>query len=255
MRIFLAVPLAREMKAELRRISENWPGAVAKADFHLTVVFLGEVEAYLLPGLIKRVNLIVAKFAPLHLNFQKIENLTGKVCWARFRANAIWQGLVRELRTGLQFFCRRLLAERRSIPHVTLVRNSGCIFTAKLSDFAVKRVEVWQSQLGGPGARYQVLASFPLRGLTEFARRVYAEAQKIPRGQVATYAEVARRCGRPHAARAVGQVLKRNFDPQIPCQRVVRANGSVGGWNRGPSKKVQVLRQEGVRIRAGKVLG
>ena len=66
--------------------------------------------------------------------------------------------------------------------------------------------------------------------LTPFRQRVYDEARKIPRGTVITYGELARRigCGSP---RAVGQALRVNpFAPEVPCHRVVAADGSLTGF-------------------------
>lgn len=68
------------------------------------------------------------------------------------------------------------------------------------------------------------------REATSFQRRVYEAVLRIPKGQVRTYAQVARMIGRPRAARAVGQALKRNrWAPQIPCHRVVASDGTLGG--------------------------
>lgn len=70
--------------------------------------------------------------------------------------------------------------------------------------------------------------------MTPFQRRVYEALLKIPKGQVRTYAEVARMIGRPEAARAVGQALRRNrWAPRIPCHRVVASGGRIGGYS-GP---------------------
>lgn len=67
---------------------------------------------------------------------------------------------------------------------------------------------------------------------TPFQRKVYEAILKIPRGQVRTYAEVARMIKRPRAARAVGQALKRNrWAPRIPCHRVVASGGRLGGYS------------------------
>lgn len=67
--------------------------------------------------------------------------------------------------------------------------------------------------------------------ITPFQRRVYLALLDIPRGQTITYAELARRIG-CHSAQAVGQALKRNpFAPEVPCHRVVAADGSLGGYN------------------------
>lgn len=68
-------------------------------------------------------------------------------------------------------------------------------------------------------------------GITEFQRRVYLALLDIPRGTTITYGELARRIG-CRSAQAVGQALKRNpFAPDVPCHRVVAADGSLGGYN------------------------
>lgn len=78
-----------------------------------------------------------------------------------------------------------------------------------------------------------------------FASRVENVVRKIPRGSVLTYAQVAERAGSPRAARAVGSILSKNKNPEIPCHRVVRSDGNVGGYNRGSAKKRELLSQEG----------
>jgi len=62
-----------------------------------------------------------------------------------------------------------------------------------------------------------------------------------------TYSEVARRLGNAKAARAVGNVLNTNYDPNIPCHRVVRSDGKAGGYNRGAAQKKKLLQKEGVK--------
>ncbi len=66
----------------------------------------------------------------------------------------------------------------------------------------------------------------------------------IPKGKTMTYSEVARAAGRPRAYRAVGNILHTNYDPAIPCHRVVRADGTPGGYNRGASRKREILASE-----------
>lgn len=78
-----------------------------------------------------------------------------------------------------------------------------------------------------------------------FREKVYAVVKKIPKGSVLTYKEVARRAGEPGAARAVGNILNKNFDPSIPCHRVIRSDGKLGGYNRGAEFKIKILKQEG----------
>lgn len=60
-----------------------------------------------------------------------------------------------------------------------------------------------------------------------------------------TYKDVAWAAGSPGAARAVGSVMKNNYDPRIPCHRVIRSDGLVGKYNRGASLKKRKLRAEG----------
>ena len=78
-----------------------------------------------------------------------------------------------------------------------------------------------------------------------FSERVYAVVAKIPSGQTMTYKEVAVRAGNPGAARAVGMLMSKNYNPDIPCHRVIRSDGKVGDYNRGgPSRKVEMLLEE-----------
>ncbi len=78
-----------------------------------------------------------------------------------------------------------------------------------------------------------------------FADRVRAVVRKIPKGKTMTYGEVARKAGKPLAARAVGMIMSKNFDPTVPCHRVVRSDGKIGGYNRGgPSKKIELIMME-----------
>ena len=80
---------------------------------------------------------------------------------------------------------------------------------------------------------------------TEFQRRVYRAVCRIPAGRTRSYRWVAERLGRPTAARAVGQALHRNpFAPVVPCHRVIRSDGSLGGFAGGVAKKRRLLTAE-----------
>ena len=84
---------------------------------------------------------------------------------------------------------------------------------------------------------------------TSFTEKVYAVVAKIPKGSVMTYAEVARRAGRPRAYRAVGNIMNKNPDTKkVPCHRVVRADGTPGGYAWGAKKQIALLRREGVLL-------
>jgi len=81
---------------------------------------------------------------------------------------------------------------------------------------------------------------------SNFSKRVYAVVAKIPKGQVMTYAGVAKKAGNPGASRAVGSLMAKNYDPKIPCHRVIRSDGKIGNYNRGgPAKKRALLKKEG----------
>ena len=79
-----------------------------------------------------------------------------------------------------------------------------------------------------------------------FTERVLQVVMGIPRGETMTYAEVAQAAGSPRAFRAVGAVMKQNYDPDVPCHRVIRSDGTLGQYNRGGTQaKARKLRREG----------
>lgn len=80
---------------------------------------------------------------------------------------------------------------------------------------------------------------------SDFAERVRNVVKQITKGQTRSYGEVAAAAGRPGAARAVGTIMKNNYDPTVPCHRVIRSDGKIGEYNRGgPSKKRALLVSE-----------
>lgn len=82
--------------------------------------------------------------------------------------------------------------------------------------------------------------------ITDFQKKVYNVVSRIPRGKIMTYKEVAISIGNPRASRAVGNALNKNpFAPKVPCHRVVRSNGQVGGFAWGSKKKIELLKKEG----------
>ena len=81
--------------------------------------------------------------------------------------------------------------------------------------------------------------------LTAFQQVVYRAVCRIPQGQTRSYQWVARRIGRPLAVRAVGNALHGNpFAPRVPCHRVIRSDGSLGGFAEGPDAKRRLLAAE-----------
>lgn len=85
------------------------------------------------------------------------------------------------------------------------------------------------------------------KGVTEtFSNKVKQVVMKIPKGTVMTYKEAARLAGNGMAFRAVATIMRKNYDPAIPCHRVIRSDGKVGEYNRGgPKEKLHILLQEG----------
>ena len=80
---------------------------------------------------------------------------------------------------------------------------------------------------------------------TDFEKDVYRAVARIPRGEVRSYGWVARAAGKPGAARAVGNALNKNPYPgPIPCHRVIRSDGSIGGYAKGARAKRRLLEAE-----------
>ncbi|PIR45276.1 MAG: 6-O-methylguanine DNA methyltransferase [Candidatus Vogelbacteria bacterium CG10_big_fil_rev_8_21_14_0_10_51_16] len=86
--------------------------------------------------------------------------------------------------------------------------------------------------------------------MKSFRERVLVVVSSIPKGHTATYAQVAAKAGNPKAARAIGTIMRKNFNPLIPCHRVVRSDGTVGEYNRGgPGAKTKLLHTESATLR------
>ncbi len=81
--------------------------------------------------------------------------------------------------------------------------------------------------------------------MKSFVQKVMEVVKKIPKGKTLTYSEVAKRAGNSKAYRAVGNILNKNYDKNIPCHRIVRSDGKVGGYNKGTNKKKEMLISEG----------
>jgi O-6-methylguanine DNA methyltransferase len=78
-----------------------------------------------------------------------------------------------------------------------------------------------------------------------FTEKVLQIVSKIPKGKVITYKEIAKLAGSPNGYRAVGNILNKNYNPKIPCHRVIRSDGKISGYNRGVTKKISLLAKEG----------
>ena len=86
---------------------------------------------------------------------------------------------------------------------------------------------------------------------TKFQLKVWGFLKKIPKGTVKTYSEVAKGIGKPLAVRAVASAIGKNpYSPQIPCHRVIRSDGSLGGYSGkgGIKTKKFLLKKEGIML-------
>ena len=86
---------------------------------------------------------------------------------------------------------------------------------------------------------------------TEFQLKVWDYLRKIPRGSVRTYSQVAKDIGKPLAIRAVANAIGKNpYAPKIPCHRVIRSDGSLGGYSGkgGVKTKRFLLKKEGIKL-------
>ena len=85
--------------------------------------------------------------------------------------------------------------------------------------------------------------------MNNFKQNVLQVVRNIKRGKVMAYAHVAEKARGPRAARAVGSIMKNNYDPSVPCHRVVKSDGSIADYNRGgKSKKIELLKSEGAEF-------
>ena len=93
-----------------------------------------------------------------------------------------------------------------------------------------------------------------IRKEMSFNQKVWALTSRIPKGQVTTYASIARQL-KTRAYRAVGNALNKNpYAPAVPCHRVVGSDGKLTGFAGGLPKKQRMLQQEGIAIANGRVL-
>lgn len=84
-----------------------------------------------------------------------------------------------------------------------------------------------------------------------FKKKVIEIVKKIEPGRTLSYKEVATKAGNPRAGRVVGNIMKANQDPDVPCHRVILSNGSLGGYNQGKEIKKKLIEKE--KIQYGRV--
>ena len=86
-------------------------------------------------------------------------------------------------------------------------------------------------------------------------QKVYKKLLEVPKGKITTYSELSKAVGIKNGQRFIGNVMKKNpFPSIIPCHRVVKSDGSIGGYAYGEKVKTKMLTEEGVKIKNGKVI-
>lgn len=156
----------------------------------------------------------------------------------RFRKNPVFYERIDNTPVGSLFICmhqKGLLAVNFAIPEVEFlrfIRGKTGVFPVQSNEDTKKAREQISAYL--TGSRHWIDLPLDISHLTSFQRNVLQAARQIPRGQVRTYGEIAKKLGKPNAARAVGQALGRNPIPiVIPCHRVIASNGDLGGYSGG----------------------
>jgi methylated-DNA-[protein]-cysteine S-methyltransferase len=90
--------------------------------------------------------------------------------------------------------------------------------------------------------------------LIELEQQVYQKLLKVPKGKVTTYGDLAKAVGLKNGQRLIGQIMNKNpFPVIIPCHRVVKSDGQIGGYYYGEKIKTKMLSDEGVLVKNGKI--
>jgi len=85
--------------------------------------------------------------------------------------------------------------------------------------------------------------------------KVYKKLLQVPEGKVTTYSDLAKAVGLKNGQRIIGTIMKKNpFPVIVPCHRVVKSNGKIGGYVHGERVKSQILAKEGIKIKAGRIM-
>ena len=85
--------------------------------------------------------------------------------------------------------------------------------------------------------------------------KVYKKLLEVPKGKVTTYGELAKAIGLKNGQRVIGRIMNKNPYPVIvPCHRVIKSDGKIGGYAWGEKVKAKMLSNEGIKIKNGKIL-
>lgn len=138
-------------------------------------------------------------------------------------------------------FCKvKVLADEKGVLSISFVKKTFKPKPNKITCWALKEIEEYFNK---KRKKFAFPVSYEFKG---FQKKVMDYIKKIPSGKVFSYQEVAKGIGKEKAARAVGQALKNNPLPIIyPCHRIIRKDGSLGGFAGGLKVKENLLKLEG----------
>ena len=86
-------------------------------------------------------------------------------------------------------------------------------------------------------------------------QKIYKKLLEVPKGQITTYGELAKAVGLKNGQRIIGKIMNKNPYPVIiPCHRVVMSTGKIGGYAYGEQIKINLLNDEGIQIKNGKII-
>lgn len=146
---------------------------------------------------------------------------------------------------------RRLVATQLPDPERALRRRLAELFPGAIEDTDALRRFQQQVIAYFAGKRVEFDVAIDLSDVTPYRESVLQACRRIPFGRIASYSDLARSAGNPAAARAAGSAMAHNPIPLvIPCHRVLRADGSIGGFSSptGVSQKKKLLELEGVTL-------
>jgi methylated-DNA-[protein]-cysteine S-methyltransferase len=179
-----------------------------------------------------------------------VEGLKDKL--AHLSSQILYYGVMEDTPIGSVYIAisnQRVIAIDIGVTEDQFISRLRRKFTGKITHSSEKIAGVIeQLQEYFEGKRSSFKLDLDLDELSQFQRRVLLATLKIPRGEITTYGEMAKRLGKAQWARAVGQALARNPIPiVIPCHRVLAADGSLHGYSggKGIETKAELLKLEG----------
>lgn len=200
----------------------------------LDVLYVGEPDEVLIQKARSKLDEVLKDILPPMVFYEVLEDTPVGPIWVAVKPSGEVVGIEYDMSEDdfLKFLGKRgLVRSRRSTTETAL---------------ALQEIQAYVA------GRSEVLNLDPdISRLTEFQRKVLKAALEVPRGQVRTYAEIAKIIGNPKAVRAVGQALRRNPIPiLIPCHRVIASDGTLGGYagKLGDPRKIILLKLEGVML-------